>query len=68
MEFKLDGDNSQILFSHFYVMCHFLSMNGAIVRFGSYFSMCQGCVPTNIRIIGYDVEHDNDNNTCTIIE
>jgi hypothetical protein len=43
-------------------------MNGAIVRFGSYFSMCQGCVPTNIRIIGYDVEHDNDNNTCTIIE
>jgi len=62
MEFKLDGYNSQILFSHFCVMCHFHSMNGAIVRFVSYFSMCESCVPMNIRIIGYDVEHDNDNN------
>ncbi len=60
MEFKLDRYNLQILFSHFCVMCH--SMNGAIVGFESYFSMCQSCVPVNIRIIGYDVEHNNDNN------
>jgi hypothetical protein len=40
MEFKLNGYNLQILFSHFCVMCHFLSMNGAIVRFGSLISQC----------------------------